>query len=136
MRKPRFSAQSELPCSACLKRAHVTELCRFDMPFVLNLVLPPAPHVVAFGAQGNHAISLAFELEEPRRAAAVFVPRQPVLFFGLEFRSQSRADEGLEAGARQRHVAAVRVHLEQLVVPPVHVPVEEVIVELEHALLG
>ena len=95
-----------------------------------------APHVAAFGAQGDHAIALAFELEEPRRAAAVFIPRQPVLFFGLEFRSQSRAYEGFEAGARQRHVAAVRVHLEQLVVAPVHVPVEEVVVELEHAQLG
>ncbi len=74
------------------------------------------------------------QLEEPLRATTPLVPCQPLLLFRLEFRSQLRPYNILEP-PRNSHVVAVSVHLDQLEIPLVEIPVEEVLVKLEYPQL-
>ena len=90
----------------------------------LRLAGGPVLHVEALAAQGDTEGGLLLELEQTGLAVAPLVPGQPELLVLLEL---GFAGEG--------EVHAVRVHLDELEVPPVEVEVQKLVVELEHAEL-
>ena len=102
-----------------------------------NLRLPSGPvlHVEALAAQGDAEGGLLLELEQAWLAVAPLVPGQPELLVPLELGLVPRPDGVLELLAGECEVHAVRVHLDELEVPPVEVEVQELVVELEHAEL-
>ena len=88
-------------------------------------------HVVALAAKGNAEGGLFLELEQAGLAVAPLVPGQPELLVLLELSLVPRLDGVLELLAGKSEVQAVRVHLDELEVPPVEVEVQELVVELE-----
>ena len=102
-----------------------------------DLRLPSGPvlHVEALAAQGDAEGGLLLELEQAGLAVAPLVPGQPELLVLLELGLVPRPDGVLEPLAGECEVHAVRVHLDELKVPPVEVKVQELVVELEHAEL-
>ena len=92
-------------------------------------------HVEALAAQGDAEGGLLLELEQAGLAVAPLVPGQPELLVLLELGLVPRPDGVLKPLAGEGEVHAVRVHLDELEVPPVEVEVQELIVELEHAEL-
>ena len=92
-------------------------------------------HVVALAAKGDATCGLLLEFEQAGLAVAPLVPCQPELLVLLELGLVPRLDGVLELLARESEVHAVRVHLDELEVPPVDVEVQELVVELEHAEL-
>ena len=92
-------------------------------------------HVEALAAQGDAEGGLLLELEQAGLAVAPLVPGQPELLVLLELGLVPREDGVLEPLAGEGEVHAVRVHLDELEVPPVEVEVQELVVELEHAEL-
>ena len=92
-------------------------------------------HVEALAAQGDAEGGLLLELEQAGLAVAPLVPGQPELLVLLELGFVPRPDGVLEPLACEGEVHAVRVHLDELEVPPVEVEVQELVVELEHAEL-
>ena len=101
----------------------------------LRLAGGPVLHVKALAAQGDTKGSLLLELEQAGLAVAPLVPGQPELLVLLELDLVPRADGFLELLAGECEVHAVRVHLNELEVPPVEVEVQKLVVELEHAEL-
>ena len=102
-----------------------------DLRLAGGLVL----HVKTLAAQGDAKGGLLFELEQTGLAVAPLVPGQPELLVLLELDLVPQADGFLELLARECEVHAVRVHLDELEVPPVEVEVQKLVVELEHAEL-
>ena len=102
-----------------------------------DLCLPGGPvlHVEALAPQGDAEGGLLLELEQAGLAVVPLVPGQPELLVLLELGLVPRADSVLELLAGECEVHAVRVHLDELEVPPVEVKVQELVVELEHAEL-
>ena len=92
-------------------------------------------HVVALAAKCDAAGCLLLELEQTRLAAAPLVPSQPELLVLLKLGLIPRADGFLELIVGKGEVHAVRVHLDELEVPPVEVEVQELVVKLEHTEL-
>ena len=102
-----------------------------------DLRLPGGPvlHVEALAAQGDAKGGLLLELEQAGLAVAPLVPGQLELLVLLELGLVPRPNGVLELLAGECEVHAVRVHLDELEVPPVEVEVQELVVELEHAQL-
>ena len=101
----------------------------------LSLAGGPVLHVEALAAQGDAEGGLLLELEQAGLTVAPLVPGQPELLVLLELGLVPRADGVLELLAGECKVHAVRVHLDELEVPPVEVEVQELVVELEHTEL-
>ena len=101
----------------------------------LRLAGGPVLHVEALAAQGDTEGSLLLEFEQTGLAVAPLVPGQPELLVLLELGLVPRPDGVLELLAGKCEVHAVRVHLDELEVPPVEVEVEKLVVELEHTEL-
>ena len=106
-------------------------------PLGEDLRLPGSPvlHVEALAAQGDAEGGLLLELEQAGLAVAPLVPGQPELLVLLELGLVPRPNGVLELLAGEGEVHAVRVHLDELEVPPAEVEVQELVVELEHAEL-
>ena len=102
----------------------------------LRLAGGPVLHVKALAAQGDTKGSLLLELEQAGLAVAPLVPGQPELLVLRELGLVPRADGVLELLAGECEVHAVRIHLDELKVPPVEVEVQELVVELEHLVLA
>ena len=102
-----------------------------------DLRLPGGPvlHVEALAAQCDAEGGLLLELEQAGLAVAPLVPGEPELLVLLELGLVPRPDGVLELLAGECEVHAVRVHLDELEVPPVEIEVQELVVELEHAKL-
>ena len=101
----------------------------------LRLAGGPVLHVEALAAQGDAEGGLLLELEQAGLAVAPLVPGQPELLVLLELGLVPWADGVLELLAGECEVHAVRVHLDELEVPPVEVEVQKLVVELEHTEL-
>ena len=101
----------------------------------LRLAGDPVLHVKALAAEGDTKGSPLLELEQAGLAVAPLVPGQPGLLVLLELGLVPRADGVLELLAGECEVHAVRIHLDELEVPPIEVEVQKLVVELEHAEL-
>ena len=101
----------------------------------LRLAGGPVLHVEALAAQGDAEGGLLLEFEQAGLAVAPLVPGQPELLVLLKLGLVPRADGFLELLAGKCEVHAVRVHLDELEVPPVEVEVQELVVELENTEL-
>ena len=135
MPKPLLAAIPLLPSNAALNHRHVIFLSRFDTPIVLNFGLLFF-NKSTLRAERNHPASIALELDAPWRVATPLVPGKPLFLFSFEFGSQLWPNDFLEPLGSDDHVVAVSIHLDQLEVVAVDVPIQEIIVKFQLQQLG
>ena len=145
VRVHRAVVHAEAPVGRHVSAALEGPLEPFGAHLVLALVDPlggdlrlpggPVLHVETLAAQGDAEGGLLLELEQTRLAVAPLVTGEPALLVLLELGLVTKPDGVLEPLAGEGEVHAVRVHLDELEVPPVEVEVQELVVELKPAEL-